>query len=182
MSREYYYNPETTESTPDRELEWDYNKYFVYIQSNKFIRKILEKIEQESGCRVSTLRATLQAIGQCSHGFCTTATQKTIASKAALSVRTVQRCISMLRKYKVISTKHRYTKSPNKRRTSSKTIVNAFIKFMDWLDYQSTKLKNFAMTRKEDIKGFIGRAKRTAKKCNGDEYHRLINPVQGVML
>lgn len=163
MPRKYYYNPETTTPVHDRDLEWDLNKYREYIDSHPYIQSTLNKCAKQGGVRIPSLKATLMAIGACAKGFCTMASQKTLAKKAGVSVRTLQKCIYILREYKIISTKHRYVtdSKKNKRRTSSKTIINAFLKFVDYLHYKATQAKNTASLIRIEIDSFLDRARNT---------------------
>jgi transcription initiation factor IIE alpha subunit len=159
MARKYYYNPETSQPAHDQDLAFDAAKYREYVDTHPYMQAMLKKCAKEGGVRVPSLKATLYAIGACSKGFCTFASQKTLARKAAVSVRTLQKCIYALREKKLVSTKHRYTKGQDKKRTTSKTTLSAFVKFMAWLAHQAIRAKNFTLTRKQDIDGFLSRAK-----------------------
>lgn len=148
MPRQYYYNPDQGKSSSKHDKEFVLGDYFTYINSNPWLRCCLREAAKKYHVRITSLSAALSAIGLCTKGFSTTASQKTIAEKSGLSIRGLQTAIYALRKMKILTTKHRYTKDTNKRRTTSLTIVRAFIKFLDIQAYSKVKKANTALINK----------------------------------
>jgi len=137
-----YYNPalETKYvSEPSiTPLKFERSAYFDYVNSNKKLKKQLEEAAElsrksKNPISVMALTAVLNGLAFVTSGFVTCASQKEIAKRSNVSVRTVKAAVSFLRKVGVIRTYHRYkTVGKDKMRTTSRTVLIGFISFLDW--------------------------------------------------
>ena len=144
----YYYNPIKTNVNPR-----EYNNFGVeptrdlshqYINNCKFIQDRLNKASKTFRIGKSYLRDCLIHIVKfSSEGIVTMSSQEAIAKEMGCSRKTVQRCISVLRIYKLIITYHRYSKDKStRRRITSKTIFSAFVKYLKTLELTKIRLTN----------------------------------------
>jgi hypothetical protein len=158
MKKKYYYNPHTKQPRQPMKKKFVIKDYLDYVNSHAWLGRCLKEVSNKYGVRIPTLRAALGAIGQCTHEFASTASQKTLAMRAGLSVRAFNSALHALRKANILTTKHRYKGTgATKRRTTSVTVVGAFLKFLDIVEYQAFKAMSAATMRKHEIAGFIGR-------------------------
>lgn len=148
----YFYCPENTEKKfhdlSDFPLEHNKKDFILHATQNKLLqqkfREIHEKsVEAKDTISLPNLQIVYQALGNVSSGFVTFASQQKIADMTGLHKCTVNRAIKWLRKGGLVFVEHRYkTEGNEKRRTTSKITLIAFIKFCEWARRQAINARN----------------------------------------
>ena len=142
-----YYNPHHKQQRPiDHDsfgVEMNYEGASSYIDNNKWLNSKLLKASTLAKIRIVTLKAVLRGVVITGKGAFTTASQKTIAKKANLSVSSVKKSIYALRVVGVLYVEHRYSKEKaTRRRISSITKFKAYLGYFNYLVGEKLKASN----------------------------------------
>jgi|CXWL01.1.fsa_nt_gi DNA-binding transcriptional ArsR family regulator len=134
IKRNYFHNKFIKKDSKfQTDLNYSVDEYIKYIHSNKRLSNGLKEANIISSVKISALIAILYAIGSCSKSFCTIAGIEKISEISNLSKRTVSSGLKGLRKAGILIIFHRYKEiNGQKRRTTSLTILKAFVDFCEW--------------------------------------------------